>query len=120
MDKAKRSELKKILKNSEVVGDDSVLAMANLAAFKTLKSSQLIVRTKTVEDISRLVKYLSENKMTLYVVSNGKNWGFGSKVPVKNVDVLLELSAMDKIIAYDKEFGTVRVEPGVTFKQLSE
>ncbi len=99
--------------------DVDSLLRANLATFRTTTRSELIVKAKSVEEVVSVVEFANSKRLKLYTISQGKNWGFGSKVPVEDASILLDLSQMNNIISYDKKFGTVRVEPGVTFLQLS-
>jgi 4-cresol dehydrogenase (hydroxylating) len=50
----------------------------------------------------------------IYVVSTGKNWGVGSKLPVKNGCALLILSEMKNIIEVNEKLRYAIIEPGVT------
>jgi 4-cresol dehydrogenase (hydroxylating) len=113
-------ELSKLLTNSIITDEQGAVEHANTATFATLTGSRLLVFARDVQDIQQLLTFCSEKTIKLHVVSNGRNWGFGSKVPVSDVEILLNLSLMNRIINYDEVFGTVRVEPGVSFKQLSE
>lgn len=59
---------------------------------------------------------------SLYPVSTGKNWGYGTSQPsgiCKRI-ILLDLSRLTKIIFFDSELGLVTLEPGVTQQQLSD
>ena len=47
-------------------------------------------------------------------------WGFGSRLPVRDDAVLIDLSDLNRILEYDEELAYVRVEPGVTQQQLYE
>ena len=114
-----KSELSTLLSDSEVLDNPIALAHANLATFQTTKRSQLIVKVGSVEDIAKLLQFSTKNELSIYVISRGKNWGFGSKVPVQDTEILLDLSSMNKILSYDQKYGVVRIEAGVTFLQLS-
>ncbi len=115
-----KEKLSHIVPENVILDDVFSLYDANTATFQTDTQSQLIVKPQSVEDIVRIISFAVKNQLKVYTVSQGKNWGFGSKVPVKDAMILLDLSSMNRIISYDKTFGTVRVEPGVTFRQLSE
>lgn len=115
-----KEDLIQIAPNSSILDDVFSLHEANTATFPTDSRNKLIVKPQSVKEVVGVVKFAVQHKLKLYTVSKGKNWGFGSKVPVQDGTILLDLSLMDNIISYDKQFGTVRVEPGVTFRQLSE
>lgn len=59
---------------------------------------------------------------SLYPISTGNNWGYGSRQPngIKKNIVLLNLGKLNNIIDFDPELGLVTLEPGVTQQQLSD
>ena len=102
-----------------VIANSARLDRVNTATYATSAASRVLVRAQTVEEVTDLVRFAAATGCRVYVVSQGRNWGFGSKVPVEDSELLIDLSSMNRIIAYDAQFGTVRVEPGVTFAQLA-
>lgn len=69
-------------------------------------------------EVSRLVEWANEFKVALYPISTGKNWGMGSKVPVTNNCIVVDLSRMNKIVEVNTTHDYVVIEPGVTQQQL--
>jgi 4-cresol dehydrogenase (hydroxylating) len=110
----------KILGEKYVITDEAQLQKAESATFKTTQKILGILKPHTVEDIQKIVNTARLYKISLYTVSTGKNWGFGSRIPIKNNSFLLDLSRMNRIIDYNEELGYITVEPGVTQKQLYE
>jgi 4-cresol dehydrogenase (hydroxylating) flavoprotein subunit len=55
----------------------------------------------------------------IHPVSLGRNWGLGSRLPVRD-GVIIDLSRLNNILAIDDVGGTARIEPGVTFEQLQK
>jgi 4-cresol dehydrogenase (hydroxylating) len=78
---------------------------------------------KDVESLLQLANKLAhqaELKFTLYPISTGLNWGYGTSQPPK-IDVkvvILDLSGLTQI-ELDEGLGLVTVEPGVTQQRLS-
>jgi 4-cresol dehydrogenase (hydroxylating) len=70
------------------------------------------------EKVAACVRIAAEHSIPLYAVSRGKNWGLGSRAATVPGCVLLSLHLLDSILDYDVEFGTITVEPGVTFEQV--
>lgn len=70
------------------------------------------------EEVEKTVNWANENKVALYPISTGKNWGMGSKVPVTNGCVVVSLSKMNRIIEVNTTHDYVVLEPGVTQQQL--
>jgi 4-cresol dehydrogenase (hydroxylating) len=59
---------------------------------------------------------------SLYPISTGQNWGYGTSQPTglgKNI-ILLDLGKLTNIKHFDCELGLVTIEPGVTQQQLSD
>ncbi|MER5886135.1 FAD-dependent oxidoreductase [Streptomyces sp. NPDC001941] len=50
----------------------------------------------------------------LHPVSTGRNWGLGSRSPVRDDTTLLDLAALDRVRDVDTERGYAVIEPGVT------
>lgn len=69
-------------------------------------------------EVIELVKLANEKGISLYPVSTGKNWGYGSKLPVKDHCVIVVLSKLNKIHEINVEKAYAVVEPGVTQQQL--
>ncbi len=74
----------------------------------------------SVEEIQLILSAAREHGILLHPVSSGRNWGYGGSNPVANNSVLLNLSRLNKILAYDAELGIVTLEPGVTQGQLAK
>ena len=81
------------------------------------KMPEALVRVHTTEEISEVMKY-AYNK-TVPVTVRGSGTGLvGSAVPVEG-GILLETTAMNKILELDKDNLTVTVQPGVLLMELA-
>lgn len=76
---------------------------------------------KAVLTLANELSANSELRFTLYPVSTGKNWGYGTSQPAEIGEhiILLDLSLLNNISYFDEELGLVTLEPGVTQQQLS-
>jgi len=110
--------LVELLGPQNVISDDTSLSVAQSATFKTTQKIIGIAKAQTVTHVQRVMEIAGEYGVPLYVVSIGKNWGYGSRVPLQDGSLLLDLSAMNRILDYNEELGYVTVEPGVTQRQL--
>lgn len=79
-----------------------------------------IVRVRQKDQVARLVDEANRWSIPLYPFSTGLNWGYGSHLPVRTGGVLLDLSALNRVVAIDEEQGVATIEPGVTQRQLSD
>jgi 4-cresol dehydrogenase (hydroxylating) len=77
-----------------------------------------ILRPRSVEQVIDIVRIAREQGVPLYPISRGRNWGYGSALPVTDNCAVLDCSGMDRISEFDPELGLVTVEPGVTQRQL--
>lgn len=70
--------------------------------------------------ILSIIECAKEHKVSLYPISKGKNWGYGSMAPMGDSNVILDLSNFSLIQNFDEVTHQVMVEPGVSQQQLYE
>jgi FAD/FMN-containing dehydrogenase len=78
------------------------------------------LRPASAESVPEIVRIASRHGVPLYPLSTGHNWGYGTALPVKDDCVILDLSRLARIVAFDAEVGVVTVEPGVTQGMLAD
>jgi 4-cresol dehydrogenase (hydroxylating) len=103
-----------------VITDRQLLTQAELTNYPTTQNIPLILRPSSVEELKECVLIAKQYKQSIYPVSAGKNWGYGSRVPVKDNNIILELKQLNRIIDFDEKLGYITIEPGVTFQQVFE
>jgi glycolate oxidase len=86
------------------------------AIFKTTPDQ--VIRPGYTEEVAQMIrKAIATGKP---IVPRGAGtWGLGGSVPVKG-GYVLDMTAMNKIISIDETNLTVTVQPGITWKALSE
>jgi 4-cresol dehydrogenase (hydroxylating) len=77
------------------------------------------VRASGTDAVRRIVRAAHEHRVPIYPVSTGMNWGLGSRAPVADGGILLELGRMDRIRELDLDQGLAVIEPGVTQAALA-
>ncbi len=109
---------KNIVGAGNTVTDEESLALvrANIGDFK--RKIPALVRPANVCELREIMRIANDAGTKVYPISKGKNWGLGSKNPVTDGCVVLDLGRMDKIRALDTVHGYAIVEPGVTQVQL--
>jgi 4-cresol dehydrogenase (hydroxylating) len=103
---------------TSVVTDRSELRAAETATFEIHCTIPMIVRPETREQLQECVRAANRERIAIYPVSTGKNWGYGSSVPTADQCVLVNLSRMNRILDFNEKLGYVTIEPGVTQCQL--
>lgn len=82
-----------------------------------------VVRPLSVADVVSLVHQARADKVPLYPVSRGMNWGYGGATPPKPGCIVVDLSGMNRIrnaSAISLSNPVAVIEAGVTQQQLHE
>ncbi len=114
------AEWGRVLGQSNVTTDPAELRAAGTATFDTTQSIPAILYPGSRDEVRECLRIAAQFHAPLYVVSSGKNWGYGSRVPARDNCVLLDLRRMNRILDFSEELAYVTVEPGVTQQQLYE
>lgn len=88
----------------------------NAGAFK--RTIKAVVYPYSHSEVEAIAAWANSEKLCLYPISTGKNWGMGSKVPVTDNCIVVNLSRMNRIIELNTTHDYVVLEPGVTQEQL--
>lgn len=99
--------------------DPRSLDAAGTATFNTTSQVGAILRPANREQVQQCVRTANRFRVPLYPFSSGKNWGYGSRAPVRD-GVLLDLSRLNRIVDFDEDLAYVTIEPGVTQRQLHD
>jgi FAD/FMN-containing dehydrogenase len=109
-----------------LLGDDQVLDGAAATAHYSVDTGRFgrriggAVRVRERRQLAGVLAAAQARRVPLYTISRGNNWGYGSANPVREGSVIVDLAALDRIVAFDAEGGTVTVEPGVSQRQLND
>ncbi|MCU0383971.1 MAG: FAD-dependent oxidoreductase, partial [Cyclobacteriaceae bacterium] len=111
------NEWKKVLNlKNQVISDSHILQKLSSATFKTKQKVVLVLKPRSAQQVSEVLKIATRFSVPIAPISGGKNWGLGSAVPGKDA-VLLDLSGLNKITNYNEEMAYLTVQAGVTFRQ---
>src|SRR3954447_21186886 len=88
---------------------EDVRAAAETATFATTQRIPAILWPGSRAEVQDCLRIANRFLVPLYPVSGGKNWGCGSRVPVRSGCVLLDLSRMNRILDYDEQLAYVTV-----------
>ncbi len=73
-----------------------------------------VVRPASTGQVQAVVRLAGDHGLPLYPISSGRNWGYGSALPVTDGCLLVDLSRMKRILHLDPDLALLTVEPGVT------
>ncbi|MHA1905166.1 MAG: FAD-binding oxidoreductase, partial [Candidatus Thorarchaeota archaeon] len=79
--------------------------------------AEYVARVKTVDDVQGVLKIASDNKKTVNI-RGGASSCMGSSSPTRG-GITIDMKPMSQILEVNSAEEFVRVEPGVTFEQLT-
>lgn len=77
-----------------------------------------LVSPVEAEQVSVLVQRAADRGWRVHAISSGMNWGMGSFLPSADNRLIVDLSGLNRIGPLDQAAGTIRIEAGVSQKQL--
>jgi 4-cresol dehydrogenase (hydroxylating) len=101
-----------------VVTAPAALHETETGTFRMNSQVSAIVRPANTPEVQQCLRVANRFGIPVYPISTGKNWGYGSRVPVTDGSVVLDLGRMNRILDFDEKLAYVTVEPGVTQGQL--
>ena len=101
-----------MLDKSGVVTDADMISPHNRDwTNKFVGSSKLLLRPKTTEEVSSILKYCNERKLA--VVPQGGNTGLvGGSTPVHD-EIILSTARMNNILGFNESYGILSTQAGV-------
>ena len=79
-----------------------------------------VLRPGSTAEVQQIVRIAIQFRIPLYPISCGRNWGLGSRLPVRDHAVVVDLSRMNRIHEVNVAGHYAVVEAGVTQGQLYE
>ena len=67
-----------------------------------------------IEDIRNILIVANHHKIPLWIISGGRNFGYGGPAPRLSGSVVLDLKRLNRILEVNKEHAYALVEPGVS------
>ena len=115
----KKESLTKIVGSGQVLQDTASLeAYSKDMSFVNAIKPRYVVKPKTSKAVQAIVKLANENQTPLVPVSSGAPHFKGDSIPSMGGSIVVDLSAMNKIMRVDRDHRVAMVEPGVTFGEL--
>jgi glycolate oxidase FAD binding subunit len=104
----------------DVVGSEHVSTNAtDLSAYAIDgKLPSAIVRPGSTEEVIEIVKYVAAEKLAL--IASGARTKVGIGLPPERYDIALDMTRLNRIIAYDPGDLTLSVEAGVSLRKVAE
>ncbi|MBU2955593.1 FAD-binding oxidoreductase [Marinobacter sp. F3R08] len=101
-----------------ILGESGIVSASdadvNASTIGAERSIPAVLRPETQNQVSEILQVAQRWKVSVYPVSTGNNWGYGSANPVEDNCVILDLGGLNQISDFDPEMGVVTIGPGVT------
>uniref|UniRef100_A0A060T7G3 D-2-hydroxyglutarate dehydrogenase, mitochondrial n=1 Tax=Blastobotrys adeninivorans TaxID=409370 RepID=A0A060T7G3_BLAAD len=113
------AHFKSILPDSAIIDSEEDLIQYNEDWMKKYRgSSKLVLRPKTAEQVSSILKYCNERKLA--VVPQGGNTGLvGGSIPVFD-EIVLSTAGLNKIQSFDPVSGVLVADAGVILENADQ
>lgn len=98
---------------------DKISAYAN-TTYHNKHNIFAMLTPKNKNEVITCLSIANKYKIAVYPVSSGLNWGYGLIAAEDRFGVILNLCKLNKIVDYNEKLAYAVIEPGVSFKQLSE
>jgi 4-cresol dehydrogenase (hydroxylating) len=107
-----------LLGSEFVLSHPIALQTAESATFATHQRIPVILKPADRVQVQDCLRIANTYHVPIYPISSGRNWGYGSSVPVKDGCALLDLGRLNQIVDFNPDLAYVTIEPGVTQQQL--
>lgn len=107
-----------LLGGSNVSVQPEDLEDAARTTFATSQRPVAILRPASTGEVAEALRIAHTHRIPVYPTSGGKNFGLGGRVATRDASALIDLGRMKRILELDEELAFVRLEPGVTFREL--
>ncbi len=114
------SQWQALLGESQVLLGDAIHAVYGGDTSGAIRQVPAALRVTDRAQVADIMRIAHQNQVPVYPISTGKNWGYGSALPVRDGCVIIDLCALRNIIHFDAELGVVTLEPGVTQGMLAD
>ena len=113
------SELKSLIGEELVVHSQDVMAQYLTDHRQIYHGSALsILRPKSVDDISQIVRYCNENNISIVPQGGNTSYSGGATPDDTGTQVILSLEKLNKIREIDAQNGTATIEAGVILENI--
>ena len=109
-----------VLGSEHVEQSGAELRRVERATFDIDTPVSAVLRPFDTDDVRMCLEIAAQFDIPIYPVSCGKNYGYGSRVPVQRDCVVMDMARLNRIHEFDEQLGYISVEPGVTFQQVAD
>ena len=79
-----------------------------------------VVFPVSTEELSAIIKKASQLACHVFVISRGKNFGYGEAQGTRPGQIIIDLSRMSQVVEVNEQLAYATIQPGVSQQQLFE
>jgi len=117
--------LENLISKENVITSGEVFEEFATSTMKETTNPSAILFPRNELEVTQIIELFNkknadtpDEKAVLYPLSSGKNWGYTSSEAGMDKAFILSLKNLNQISEYKKDTGSVRIQAGVTQKQL--
>ena len=114
------TEFRRVVGDEHTLTDPQELTRYGWCTMPLRRHITAVLRPASLEEIQQIVQIAGAHQVPLYPISTGDNWGYGSALPARDHNVIVDLGRMNRIVEVNTELAYAVVEPGVTQRGLYE
>ncbi len=107
-----------LLGEARVLDSQAAAAQYGMDVSGSTRRLVAAVKPAAAATIPEILRIACRYGQPVYPISTGRNWGYGTALPVRDDCAILDLSDL-RGIEFDAELGVVTLEPGVTQGMLA-
>ena len=114
------SAARDLLGDAHVVSDEAGVSQRAKDIIPSVFQPSAFLYPANRDDVAEIVRLANVQRVSLWPVSKGQNWGYGAATPARDGTVVMVLERMNRIHEVNQELAYAVVEPGVTYRQLHQ
>ncbi len=114
------ARLRNVLSDDQIVsGAAEVFRRAAVTQHRSF-APRVYLYPSCTEDLSHIIQLANQLSVPVYVMSKGRNWGYGTATGTQGTSVSIVLEKMNRIIRVDPTLAYAVIEPGVSYRELHQ
>lgn len=114
------ARLSKVLSEDQIVSESAEVSRRSAVTQHRSFTPRIYLYPSCTEQLSCIIKLANQLSVAVYVMSKGRNWGYGTATGTPGTSVSIVLEKMNRIIRVDPVLAYAVVEPGVSYRELHQ
>jgi len=112
------ARLSEVLSEDQIVSEAAAVSRRSAVTQHRSFAPRVYLYPSCTEHLSHIIKLANQLRVPVYVLSKGRNWGYGTATGTPGTSVCIVLEKMNRIIRVDPALAYAVIEPGVSYREL--